>query len=313
MLHKSFVFTSVGKKNQSEKHSTSKPNQFATIPPHTLVSCTSPVLRHRRQSWLCGLTEGLEIHETSSYTNRITYRTKNFTNAKAWSCWCCWRLVNWSQSLKIQHLAPKVLLSRSNAKDSLTILKGAPLAARLLIVGCTAMVFNALQINSCVFSEELVQMQKNPFGHKRSTLSDWHLQIANSASITSLAIHSGDIWVRACNVWLPRCPSYSMNAVVHIGKRRLSKPRDCDQILTSPRTKQRPAALPCEKCEWWGRREQVPVNFLKESFVDEETCGDRYRIEHAGRWLDQRVAFLADQPVCSDELDEQPSSFPIYH
>ena len=51
----------------------------------------------------------------------------------------------------------------------------------------------------------------------------------------------------------------------------------------------------------------------KQSFVDEETCGDRYRIEHAGRWLDQRVAILADEPLalCSDGLDEQLSSLPV--
>ena len=65
---------------------------------------------------------------------------------------------------------------------------------------------------------------------------------------------------------------------------------------------------PCEKCEWWGRRERAPVNFLKESFADEETCRDWYRIEHPGWWLDQRVAILADQPLCSDELDDQLSS-----
>ena len=47
VLHKSFVRTSLGKKNQSEKHSTSKLTRFATIPPHTLVSCTSHVLRHQ--------------------------------------------------------------------------------------------------------------------------------------------------------------------------------------------------------------------------------------------------------------------------
>ena len=35
---------------------------------------------------------------------------------------------------------------------------------------------------------------------------------------------------------------------------------------------------------------------------------DRYRVEHPGRWLDQRVAILADQPLCSDELDDQLSS-----
>ena len=52
--------------------------------------------------------------------------------------------------------------------------------------------------------------------------------------------------------------------------------------------------------------ERPPVNVLKESPADEKTCGDRYRIEHAGRWLGQRVAILTDQPVCSVELDEQP-------
>ena len=105
--------------------------------------------------------------------------------------------------------------------------------------------------------------------------------------------------------------SYSMNAVVHIGKQRLYKPRDCHQILTSSRTvRQRQKddlrfCLPCEKC---ARRERAPINFLKESFADEETCRDRYRIEHPGRWLDQRVAILADQPLCSDELDGLLSS-----
>ena len=39
-----------------------------------------------------------------------------------------------------------------------------------------------------------------------------------------------------------------------------------------------------------------------------ETCRDWYRIEDPGRWLDQRVAFLADQPLCSDKLDDQLSS-----
>ena len=124
-------------------------------------------------------------------------------------------------------------------------------SSSLLTVGCTTMVFNALQINSYVFSEKIgANAKKIRSVNKRSTLSDRHLQIANSASITSLAIHSGDVWVRACNVWLPRCPSYSMNTVVHIGKQRLSKPRDCHQILTYSRTKRRPAALLCEKCEW---------------------------------------------------------------
>ena len=37
------MFTSLGKKNQSEKHSTSKLNRFAAIPPHMLVSWPAQV------------------------------------------------------------------------------------------------------------------------------------------------------------------------------------------------------------------------------------------------------------------------------
>ena len=75
-------------------------------------------------------------------------------------------------------------------------------------------------------------------------------------------------------------------------------------------TAKRRPAVPCdrEKCEWWGRHEREPVNFLKESFPDEKTCRDRYRIEHAGRWLDQRVANLPDLQLCSDKLDDQLTS-----
>ena len=92
----------------------------------------------------------------------------------------------------------------------------------------------------------------------------------------------GEVWVRACNIWLPLGPSYSMNVVVHIGKQRLCKSRDCHQILTSSRTvRQRQNddlrfRLPRAKSvngevDGSGR---VPVNFLKESFADEETCRD---------------------------------------
>ena len=50
---------------------------------------------------------------------------------------------------------------------------------------------------------------------------------------------------------------------------------------------------------------------IKGSFADEDTCGDRYLIEHTGWWLDQRVAILADEPLWGDELNEQPSSLPV--
>ena len=76
---------------------------------------------------LCRSTESSAIHEIGS--NRTTYHTKNFTYAGAWLCWCCWRLDNGSQSLKIQRQALRVALSR-NEEDSLTISEGAPLAAR---------------------------------------------------------------------------------------------------------------------------------------------------------------------------------------
>ena len=113
---------------------------------------------------------------------------------------------------------------------------------------------------------------KSATGKKiRSVDERWYPRSANSASTTSPSHwpSSGDVWVRACNVWLPQGPSYSMNAVVHIGKQRLYKPRDCHQILTSSRTmRQRQNddlrfCLSCEKCEWWARQELAPVNFLR--------------------------------------------------
>ena len=149
----------------------------------------------------------------------------------------------------------------------------------------------------------------------RSVDERWHLRCELSVDHITITL---DIqwrrlgtWVRACNVWLPQGP---WHVVVHIGKQRLCKPRDYHQILTSSRTVRQQQnddlrfCLPCGKSEWWGRRERAPVNFFKESFADEETCRDWYRIEHAGWGLDQRVAILADQSLCSDELDDQRSS-----
>ena len=69
------------------------------------------------------------------YTRQALKRTEslivpNTSPTQAlWLCWCCWRLDNWSQSLKIQRQAPRVL-SRINEKNSWTISEGAPLAAR---------------------------------------------------------------------------------------------------------------------------------------------------------------------------------------
>ena len=121
--------------------------------------------------------------------------------------------------------------------------------------------------------------------------------------------------MQACNIWLPRCPSYNMNAwVVHIGKRRLSKPRDCHQILTSSRTERRPTVLSTLPCRYLPAKSVNGYTSRRPS--QRIVCRRRdmrrpIRIDHAGRWLDQQVAILADQPLCSDELDEQPSSSPV--
>ena len=56
----------------------------------------------------------------------------------------------------------------------------------LLAVQCTAMVFNALEINSYVLSKEIGANTKNGSVDEWST--HWHLRSANSAPITSLAI-----------------------------------------------------------------------------------------------------------------------------
>ena len=160
-------------------------------------------------------------------------------------------------------------------------------------------------------AKKLVQMQKKSVWSTKGQ----HTVTGSCGVRTQRRSHhwpsSGDVCVRACNVWLPQCPSYSMNVVVHIGKQRLSKPRDCHQIITSSRTNDDLRFClsdPAKSVNGGGRCERSPVNFLKESFADKETCRDRYRIEHAGPWLDQRVAILADQHLCSDELDEQLSS-----
>ena len=144
---------------------------------------------------------------------------------------------------------------------------------------------------------------------KRST--HWHLRSANSASITSLAIQ----W-RRLGASMQRLAS----AVPQLQHKRggaywqtkAFQPRDCHQtdyhLFLNKTTTCGSVYHRCEKYEWWGRHERALVNVLKESFTEEETCGDRYRIEHARWWLDQRVAILADQPLCGDELDEQLSS-----
>ena len=264
------------------------------------------MLHHRRRSWLCRSTEGSAIHKTGlNEQNHLPYQKLHLRK----------RLVV-LVLLKASKLVSKFENSTPGAdspfskqrKRFLDNLGRSSTWSSLLAVEFTTMVLNAFQINSCVFSKEC-ECKKIRSLEERST--HCHLRSANTASIACHWPPSGDVWVQACSVGLLQCPSYSINAVVHTGKQRLSKPRDCHQIITSSRTRLRLAVLfclPCKKYECWGRHELAPVNVLKEPFADQEACGDRYRIEHAGWWLDQQVAILADQPLCSDELDKQLSS-----
>ena len=74
--------------------------------------------------------------------------------------------------------SPSFLQQRERFLDNL---RKSPTYSSMLAVECTAMVFNALQINSYVFSEEIGANACSV--DERST--QWHLRTANSASITS--------------------------------------------------------------------------------------------------------------------------------
>ena len=131
-------------------------------------------------------------------------------------------------------------------------------------------------------------------------------------------LSSGNVWVRACNVWLPQSPSYNMNVVVHIGKQRLFKPRDCHQILPSSRTKRRPAVLsqfPREKCEWRRatragarnlfeetvrRRRDIwrPIPYRTRGTVARPASGHSWRPTSL-QWRTRRTAIESSLPVVS--------------
>ena len=119
----------------------------------------------------------------------------------------------------------------------------------------------------------------------RSVDERWHLRSANSASITSPShVHwRGDVRVRACNIWLPQ--GYSMKrggAYWQTKALQTSRLSPNSHLFPNRATtaKRRPqaAVLSTVRKVWWGRRdrERAPVNFLKESFADEETCRDWY-------------------------------------
>ena len=169
--------------------------------------------------------------------------------------------------------------SRNNAKDSLTISEGAPLAARCYLWSLPP--WFSMHFKSIATFLAKSANEKNPFGRRKVAFAECELSVDHITITCTLAwrrLGAG----RACNIWLPQGPSYSMNVVVHIGKQRLCKPRDCHQAKFSP-------CEPCDNgktmtCGSVYRAKSVngevdgsgraPVNFLKESFVDEETCRD---------------------------------------
>ena len=153
-------------------------------------------------------------------------------------------------------------------------------------------------------AKKLVQMQK-----KKSVRSTKGQHTSICWVRTQRRSHhwpsSGDVWVRACNVWLPPCPSYSMSVVVHIGKQRLSKPRDCHQILTSSRTNRWPAVLSTVWKMWMARATRAGARKLCERIVRRRR-DMRRPIPYRTHGTVARPR--SDQPLCSDELDEQLSS-----
>ena len=130
------------------------------------------------------------------------------------------KIDNWSQSLKIQRQAPKVL-SRINEKNSLTISEGAPLAARCWLWSVPPWFCNALQINSYVSAKQCNSANANKIRlvDERSTPPNTlSLAAAKSELSVDHITGSGDVWVRACNVWLPQCTRWAHvpRAVIHV-------------------------------------------------------------------------------------------------
>ena len=142
----------------------------------------------------------------------------------------------------------------------------------------------------------------------------WHLRNANSVSITSPDHRTGHPWRR---------PGAGMQRLASAGPQVQHERGGAYwqtnwgftnlAIVTkfSPLPEQNDDlrfCLPCEKCEWWGRRERAPVNFLKESFADKETCRDRYRIQCIQLSFSQtlfdfkRLVFHSISPKFSGEI-----------
>ena len=119
------------------------------------------------------------------------------------------------------------------------------------------MVFNAPQISSCVLAKS-TNAKKYPFGRRKvSTLAAAECELSVDHVTVTLAILWETPGCGHATFWLPQCPSYSMNVVVHIGKQRLSKSHDSHPINTSSRTKRRPAVLSTMRKVWMVRSTQA--------------------------------------------------------
>ena len=136
------------------------------------------------------------------------------------------------------------------------------------------MVFNALQINSNVFSEEC-KWKKNPFGQRKVASAECELSVNHitghrrlGAGMQRLASAgppaAATAWTWWCILATKAFQTWRLSPNSHLFSNCATERQNDDLRF----------CLPCEKCEWWGQRERAPVNFLKESFADEETCRD---------------------------------------
>ena len=268
------------------------------------------MLRHRRRSWLCRSTQGFgNIRDRFlNEQNHLSYQKLHLHK----------RLVA-LVLLKASKLVSKFENPTPGAESSsfsqqrgrfLDNLGRSSICSSLLAVECTAIVFNAIQLNSYVFSEEIRANAKKGSVNERST--HWPLRSANSASISSLVEISGcgHATLGFCSAPATAWKRWCISANNGFQTSRLSP--NSHLFPTKTTTNGFVCRDICLLKEWMVTAMRAGAR-QKDSFADEETCGDRYRIEHTGRWLDQRVAILADQPLCRYELDayEGPTSSPV--
>ena len=158
-------------------------------------------------------------------------------------------------------------------------------------------------------------MKKNPFGRRKVASAECELSVDRITITCTLA------WRRlgaGCNIWLPQGPQLQHergSAYWQTKALQTSRLSPNSHLFPNRATKakRRPAVLSTVRKVWMVRSTGAGARKLFERIVRRRRdwwCRDWYRIEHAGWWLDQRVAILGDQPLCSDELDDQLSSLP---